>query len=243
METKQKALRYYKKGLQMAEIAKRLHIPAGTVRSWKKREGWTREPLPPEPKRKRGGQNGNQNAKGGRGNPNPGRNAIKHGIYADPMKTGIFPDELPIIGYAGTDPAQLYEDEITLCIIRQLRLLKVMSKYQPEPDALILQHVTIDAEQRSLEEEEAAAYSERIRERIEQGQRLPGQRIWITAEYENAANIYLRLNRELTQVQRLQLELINRLTIYRAEEARQRPEGQLLARLWKDAILKAAAAE
>lgn len=76
-----KAKELYKKGQKLIEIANRLDVPEGTVRSWKNRYKWdcnvAKEKLNVA-KTKRGGQPGNRNATGPPGN----KNAEKHGFFS-----------------------------------------------------------------------------------------------------------------------------------------------------------------
>ena len=94
---KEEAERLFHGGLKLAEIAKKLEVPEGTVRSWKNRGGWGKEKNTKRNvadnetgsdatlhKKKRGGQPGNRNAKGSRGGGAPlrNKNAEKHGFFS-----------------------------------------------------------------------------------------------------------------------------------------------------------------
>ena len=89
------AEKLFNDGMAMVEIAKKLEVSDGTVRSWKNRYGWGKASKKNKcnvakknekknatlQKKKRGGQPKNQNAKGGSGNPNPNPppDRTKHG--------------------------------------------------------------------------------------------------------------------------------------------------------------------
>ena len=76
-----KAKELYKKGQKLIEIANRLDVPEGTVRSWKNRYKWDCNVAKEKrnvAKTKRGGQPGNRNATGPPGN----KNAEKHGFFS-----------------------------------------------------------------------------------------------------------------------------------------------------------------
>ena len=76
-----KAKELYKKGQKLIEIANRLGVPEGTVRSWKNRYKWDCNVAKEKrnvAKTKRGGQPGNKNATGPPGN----KNAEKHGFFS-----------------------------------------------------------------------------------------------------------------------------------------------------------------
>ena len=76
-----KAKELYKKGQKLIEIANRLGVPEGTVRSWKNRYKWDCNVAKEKrnvAKTKRGGQPGNKNATG----PPANKNAEKHGFFS-----------------------------------------------------------------------------------------------------------------------------------------------------------------
>lgn len=86
---------YRKGGMSMAEIAKMLGIPAGTVRRWKHDYNWDAPPGNKQSERsvkkgktkanvrKKGGQKGNKNSIGNSGGaPERNRNAEKHGFFS-----------------------------------------------------------------------------------------------------------------------------------------------------------------
>ena len=73
--------------VNLAELADRLGVKRQTLRNWKSAEKW--DEAVPTPKRKRGGQKGNQNSKGKRnaarshkGAPMGNKNAEKDGAYS-----------------------------------------------------------------------------------------------------------------------------------------------------------------
>jgi uncharacterized protein YjcR len=83
----QKELAYqdYLKGMKYKEIAEKYGVTINTVKSWKTRYKWSRDGVHTKEKsvhtKKRGGQPGNQNAKG-HGPPKRNTNAVKHGLFA-----------------------------------------------------------------------------------------------------------------------------------------------------------------
>lgn len=74
------AYKLYKKGLKLVEIAKKLEIPDGTVRRWKKTYEWDNERSEKRSERsqKKGAPKGNKNATGPPGN----KNAEKFGFFS-----------------------------------------------------------------------------------------------------------------------------------------------------------------
>lgn len=79
----------FDQGLKLIEIANRLDVPEGTVRSWKNRYKWDRKGNATLQKGKcsvakgKGGQPGNKNAVGNDGGaPEQNKNAEKHGFFS-----------------------------------------------------------------------------------------------------------------------------------------------------------------
>lgn len=83
----------YKSGMKLVDIAKKLDVPASTVRRWKSTQNWDgdtkkkkseRSPKKKANARHKGGQLGNKNAVGNKGGPlKPGdKIAEKHGAYS-----------------------------------------------------------------------------------------------------------------------------------------------------------------
>jgi uncharacterized protein YjcR len=85
-DKKELAYQDYLKGMKYKEIAEKYGVTINTVKSWKQRYDWIRDGVHTKEKsvhtkRKRGGQLGNQNAKG-HGAPKRNTNAVKHGLFA-----------------------------------------------------------------------------------------------------------------------------------------------------------------
>lgn len=132
---------YHKGGMSMADIAKKLGIPVGTVRRWKHDYNWD---APSEKKksersvkkgrteanvRKKGGQKGNKNGIGNSGGaPERNRNAEKHGFFSKYMpeeSLGIL-DEI-----ADKDYVDILWENIQIsyaAILRSQRIMFVKNK-------------------------------------------------------------------------------------------------------------------
>lgn len=86
VDQKDKARKDYESGMKYKEIAEKYNVTLNTVKSWKTRYKWSREGVHTKDKRvhtKRGGQPGNQNAKGNSGGaPKKNTNSVKHGLFA-----------------------------------------------------------------------------------------------------------------------------------------------------------------
>lgn len=117
----------YLKGAKLVEIASQLNIPEGTVRRWKCTHKWDNERSDKKSERshrKKGGQEGNSNAKG-YGAPDQNRNAEKYGFF-----NKYLPDETREIFSAieQADPLDLLWHQIQIAyaaIIRAQRIAYV----------------------------------------------------------------------------------------------------------------------
>ncbi|EIJ79126.1 yqaS, phage-related terminase small subunit [Bacillus methanolicus PB1] len=129
----QKELAYqdYLKGMKYKDIAEKYGVTINTVKSWKTRYKWSRDGVHTKEKsvhtKKRGGQPGNQNAKG-HGAPKNNQNATKHGFFSKyiPQET------LEIMGMLEEkSPADLIWDQIQIqyaAIIRAQQIMFVEAK-------------------------------------------------------------------------------------------------------------------
>lgn len=112
------------KGMKLAEIASRLNLPDGTIRSWKNRYKWDCNVANKKrnvANRKRGGQPGNKNATGPPGN----KHAEKYGFFSK-----YLPEETREIFSAieEADPLELLWHQIQIsyaAIIRAQRIAYV----------------------------------------------------------------------------------------------------------------------
>jgi uncharacterized protein YjcR len=133
----QKELAYqdYLKGMKYKEIAEKYGVTINTVKSWKTRYKWSRDGAHTKEKsvhtKKRGGQVGNQNAKG-HGAPKNNQNAKKHGFFSKyiPQET------LEIMGMLDEkSPADLIWDQIMIQYAAIIRAQKIM--YVEDKDEMI----------------------------------------------------------------------------------------------------------
>nr|DAL17072.1 MAG TPA_asm: Small Terminase [Caudoviricetes sp.] len=120
----------YLKGAKLVEIASQLNLPEGTVRRWKCTHKWDNERSDKKSERshrKKGGQEGNSNAKG-YGAPDQNRNAEKYGFFKK-----YLPDETREIFSAieQADPLDLLWHQIQIAyaaIIRAQRIAYVKDR-------------------------------------------------------------------------------------------------------------------
>ena len=137
MDAKDLAYKDYMAGMKYKDIADKYNVSINTVKSWQKRNGWTRKAdAPPKkgaPKKKgTGAPKGNKNAVGhgapigntnavGHGAPAGNINAIKHGAYQTIYADFLPEDEKEIYNMMPSE-ADL-EAEIKLLRLKMARLL------------------------------------------------------------------------------------------------------------------------
>lgn len=141
-EKEKEARKLYLKGLKLVEIAKKLDIPDGTVRRWKKTYNWDNERSENNNERsaKRGGQPNNSNAKG-HGAPLRNKNNFKHGIFEQIYFDTLTDKELELIKNKSNDKIYDLELEIDLLTIREHRHMSRIKEYTQKTDGISLESV------------------------------------------------------------------------------------------------------
>ncbi|MCR5823751.1 MAG: hypothetical protein K6G60_04895 [Lachnospiraceae bacterium] len=252
------AEKMYREGKLLKEIAAKLKVAEGTVRSWKSRGKWdqplkknernvakkTKKESATLQKRKRGGQPGNKNAKGG---PPGNHKALKHGGYAklrwdfldDEEKELLqeFPDE--------NESEMALVESLKLYTLRERKLMKAIKKYEDEVTPVVVQMSsrteskrTFDGtpEQQEVQREE---YERRIQEKIDAGERLPGREYSSFTQTENKDHVISRLQQELTTVQRAKDKAADMLEHLRNERRKMESEsaGSDVVNDWISAVM------
>ncbi|AWP37782.1 hypothetical protein DXF96_00200 [Heyndrickxia coagulans] len=125
----------YVKGMKYKDIAEKYGVSLNTVKSWKKRYGWTREKgahkeKSVHTKNKRGAPVGNINAKGNKGGaaPKGNQNAVTHGFFSKylPQESLDILEEIQ-----ERSPVDMLWDQIMIqyaAIIRAQKIMFVESK-------------------------------------------------------------------------------------------------------------------
>jgi uncharacterized protein YjcR len=266
-----KAEQMFKAGTPLAEIGKQLGVPASTVRRWKATQNWDGEKPKKKSersdskkqkkktsatrskasarKRKQGGQPGNHN---GCGAPEGNDRAKKHGAYSKVYWDVLDPDEVEIKDAMESDEEELYIQQITMFTIRERRIMKAINKYR-RPDKngkeqmLYISSITTSENIRKfssdpeLARQEKALYAERIQEKIDAKERLPGENQQRTTQTSATIDLIARLERELTSVQSQKTKAITALAQLRMEKQKLNGEhqGNDVVRAWADAVLNA----
>lgn len=208
--------------VKLVDIAKKLGVPDGKVRKWKSLDGWedklnTQQQNPGKKKQverstsakgerttkkgnvpSRGGKKGNKNALGNKGNPLPVM-PLKHGGYSKQYWAGLDEEEQRILDEINDDPILLLTESIKLLTVREYRIRRAIEQYREDP--LYVTGTTISKTQRKFrDEDEKADYERRVQEKIDKGDRLPGEPEQIQTTTQSTIDLRIRLQRELTSV-------------------------------------------
>lgn len=198
------------KNRTLKEIAQELGVSESQVRKWKNLDKWDEAQALPNvtksignaaeskgnvtieektPKRKRGGQKGNQNR-------------YVHGLYANPTMDMIPQEELNRLSQMNFDnPAELLIDEIMLLTVRERQLMESIQKYQDQKNGLSLDGVT-----RRVVENEGARDSR-------------SKQVETTTRTRDVFDVIQKLQAELTKVQKEKRQYLSELRILRAQKA------------------------
>ena len=131
----------YKNGMKLVDIAKKLDVPASTVRRWKSTQNWDgktkgkkneRSQKKKANVRHKGGQPGNRNAVGNKGGPlKPGdKIAEKHGAYSSVYWDVLDESEKDMIEDIPMDEEMLLIEQIQLFAVRERRIMIAINKYR-----------------------------------------------------------------------------------------------------------------
>lgn len=245
-EKKAEAEKLFKKGMKLTDIAKKLDVPEGTVRSWKNRGKWASKSSKNSKcsvanketdsnaalqKKKRGGQPGNKNSKGaskgkGNHNPVPPPDRTKHGGYVPVFIDVLDDDEQALIENIPEDEELLLMEEIQISSIRERRLLQAINKYREQKGDVTVADVTRLEEKRAFKnKEEEAEYNRRQQEKVDKEERLPGKSYSIQTHTTNKDLIVARLEQELSSVQNKKTKAIEALSKIRLEKAKLESEN------------------
>lgn len=253
------AEKLFNDGIAMVEIAKKLGVSDGTVRSWKNRYGWgdkskknkcnvakkNNKKSATLQKKKRGGQPGNKNSKGvskGKGNPKPvpPPNMTKHGGYVPVFMDALDEDEQKLVEAIPEDTELQLMEQIQLFSIRERRILKAINKYREQKGDVAVADVTRFEDKRAFKDkEEEAEYDRRREKKIKKGDVLPGMPYSIQTHTSNKDMIIARLEQELSTVQSKKTKAIEALSKYRLEKEKLNSEsvGNAVVDDWIAAVI------
>ena len=244
------AEKLYKSGMALVDIAKKLGKPEGTVRRWKSTQKWDDNGKKKQGERsqkksasekasvrKRGGQPGNQNCKGkqnakGHGAPKGTQNALKHGGYSAVYWDTLDEDEKELIETMPQDEEEILINQIMLFTVRERRIMKAINKYREAKGGVYVSGVTKFEEKRMFKDDA---------EKVEKGDRLPGEHYSLQTMTSSSADLVARLEKELTSVQSQKTKAVDALAKLRFEKEKIAGEskGNELVRTWAESVIKA----
>lgn len=238
--------------IKLVDIAKKLGVPANKVRKWKSVDDWEGKLYPSRGKkkqverstsskgerstkdegsvpRKRGGQPGNKNG----GNPSP-IPPIKHGGFSKRYFDMLDEEEQELIDSMGEDQEMNILLSIKMLTLRERAIMKAIKQYQEKP--LYISEVTSQKRKRTFKnEDEQMEYERLVQEKIDKGERMPGEPEMVTTVTQATVDLTARLQRELTSVTNQKLKAIEALTKLQADKADGEAEGSVI-KIWADKI-------
>jgi len=238
--------------MKLADIAEKLKVTASKVRKWKATDKWDSKLRPAEKvseykkkqverttkkvERKQAAGKVERSTKKAdttislrvsrRGAPKGSQNALKHGGYSAIYWDTLDDDEREMIETMPKDEEEMLLDQIYLFSVRERRILKAIKLYR-NGETLSVASVQRTEEKRSFKnEEDKAIYEERIAEKVEKGDRLPGDRYQVTTNTENKDSAIARLEKELSVIQSKKTQAIQALANLRIERAKLNGEAE-----------------
>lgn len=250
------AEKMYKEGMKLVDIAKKIGKPEGTVRRWKSTQNWDGAGSGNGKKKqnersgknkanvrkKRGGQPGNKNAVGHTPHmPYGNTYALKHGGYSQIYWDTLDDEEREMIEDSPKDEEELLLQQIMMFTVRERRLMKAIKKYKDANGGVYVSGVLRQENKRTFKtKEEEELYEERIAEKVDVGERLPGDMYMLQTSTSSTADLVNRLERELTSVQSKKTKAIDALSKLRLEKRKLDGEakGNELVRAWAENVIK-----
>lgn len=150
-------------------------------------------------------------------------------------------DEQVFIEEKQTDEEGMLIDQITLYSIRERRLMKAINKYKDSKGGVYMTGAIRQEQKRTFKDDaERELYEERIREKMKNGDRLPGESYSLQTQTSAAIDLIARLERELTSVQSKKTKAIEALSRIRIEKAKLENEssGNDIVDDWIAEVLK-----
>ncbi len=224
-------------GMAMVEIAKKLGVSDGTIRSWKNRHGWDNMS-----QKSKCNVAKKEDKKSGLGNPNPKHppDVTKHGGYVPVFMDALDEEEQELVSTIPEDTEQQLLEQIQLFSIRERRILKAVNKCRNLQGEVAIADVSRYEDKRSFKnKEEEAEYDRRQKIKIDKGDILPGKSYSIQTHTTNKDMVIARLEQELSTVQSKKTKAIEVLSKYRMEKAKMESEnsGNDVVDAWIAAIL------
>ncbi|MDD2979542.1 MAG: phage terminase small subunit [Hespellia sp.] len=248
-----------KGNIKLVEIAEKLKLPDNKIRKWKSMDNWEGKLHPSSGKEgkkkpverstknkgsvppKRGAPKGNQNAKGGRGNPNPKPppDVTKHGGYSAVYWDVLDDTEKELVEEIPKDEEALLLEQIQLFSVRERRIMQAINKYRSSDQPVAISYTSRSESKRSFDNDaDKELYEERQRKKVEEDKILPGHSYNVSTQTENKDQIILRLESELSNVQAKKTKAIDALAKLHLEKQRLAggTAGNDVVRAWAEKV-------
>lgn len=225
-----KAEELFNKGWKLVDIAKELDVPEGTVRRWKSTQKWVDKSTKKESERsdrkkanvrkQKGAPKGNKNAVGHIPSvPKRNQNAVKHGGYRTIYLDSLDEEEIEMIEDMPNDEEELLLDQIRLFTVQERRLMQAINQYRSLKGGVYISSVLRMETKRSFKTvEEEELYKMRITEKVNKGDRLPGDSYNMQTSTSATIDLIARLIKELANVQSKKTKALESLAKIRLEK-------------------------
>lgn len=249
-----KAKRLYQKNMALVDIAKKLDVPASTVRRWKSDYDWEGKKKQSERSdkskpnaRKRGGQFGNKNAKGPnkekgvKGGPPQNQKAVIHGAYASVFWDVLSDEEKQMIEDIPIDEDEMLIEEIQLCTVRERRLMQRINDLREKKGGQMIYGVTkFESRKEFKDKEEEDLYNHIRKKKIEEETiSYIGRDYTLTTNTGTVEGYLQKLEEQLTKVQQAKTKAIDSLAKLRMERMKldKEEENAAVVDAWISAVL------
>ncbi len=170
------------------------------------------------------------------------QNALKHGGYSAVYWDTLDDEEKELIETMPQDEEEILINQIMLFTVRERRIMKAINKYREAKGGVYVSGVTKFEEKRMFKDDaERELYDNRVQEKVEKGDRLPGEHYSLQTMTSSSADLVARLEKELTSVQSQKTKAVDALAKLRFEKEKIAGEskGNELVRTWAESVIKA----
>jgi uncharacterized protein YjcR len=228
----EKAYKDYSAGMKYKDIAAKYKVTLNTVKSWKTRywngsKGNGKSVQRPKkgvhtlakdertPK-KVGAPKGSRNAAGNKSKTQikPGqRLALKHGGYSQIYWDTLSEEERELIETMETDEEFQLQEQIRLLTVRERRILMAIRQKKEKNAGQIISSVTRSETKRTFKsDEDRELYEQTQADKVSEGKILPGESYNLITVTENTDSSIMRLEQELTAIQKAKTKAIDSLS-------------------------------
>ena len=167
---------------------------------------------------------------------------MKHGGYSAVYWDTLDDEERELIETMPQDEEEILINQIMLFTVRERRIMKAINKYREAKGGVYVSGVTKFEEKRMFKDDaERELYDNRVQEKVEKGDRLPGEHYSLQTMTSSSADLVARLEKELTSVQSQKTKAVDALAKLRFEKEKIAGEskGNELVRTWAESVIKA----